>query len=271
MGSRLHEATRKTMPMLHRYVGTPALTAFIRTAGGYGGLTDSQSGFRCFRKDTIARLKLAANGMELTSEMLLKSSRHGLRLIEVPTGYRKRIGQSKLNTLQDGMRNLRVLVWLVPEAFFLAPGAALFLLGAVFTWLAFLPSRGIQIGSVRWQPIFFAAIALVLGLQALLVGLVFVWRRASVSGKGVTHLLRFVRSRAFPPSCSVVGAITILAGFALDAVLFARWIRGLSSFGDLPTASFAQSLILIGGTLVSFGLVVMWLHWDKSQNEGGSE
>jgi hypothetical protein len=267
MGSRLHEATRETMPILHRYVGTPALTAFIRTAGGYGALTDSQSGFRCFRKETITRLKLRANGMELTSEMLLKSSRSGLRLVEVPTGYRKRIGHSKLKTLHDGLRNLRILIWLAPEAFFLAPGAALFLLGATFTGLAFVPTRGIEIGSLRWQPVFFATIALVLGLQTLLVGLVFVWHRTTRTGRRAAPQLRFVSAPSFPLWCLVVGAVLLLSGFGLDAWLVGKWIAGQSGVGYLPVASLAQSLLLLGGSLTSFGLIVMWLRWDRRQNQ----
>jgi hypothetical protein len=267
IGSRLHEATRETMPVLHKYLGTPALTAFIRTAGGYGHLTDSQSGFRCFRKQTILRLGLAADGMELTSDMLLRSSQHNLRVVEVPTGYRKRIGVSKLNTLADGWRNLKVLVRLAPEAFFLAPGAALFLLGTVLTVAAFLPSRGIQIGSIRWQPIFFATIALVLGLQTVLVGLIFVWRRSALTGRPIDRALRFISAPAFPRMCSMSGAATLAVGLGLDVLLFVKWTEGHSSLDDLPIASLAQSLLLMGGSLASFGLVAMWLHWDRSQNQ----
>jgi glycosyltransferase involved in cell wall biosynthesis len=267
MGSRLHEATRRTMPILHKYLGTPALTAFIRTAGGYSNLTDSQSGFRCFRKQTILRLKLAADGMELTSEMLLKSSRHNLRVVEVPTGYRHRMGVSKLNTFADGWRNLKVLVLLAPEIFVLVPGAALFLFGAVLTTAGLLPFHGIQVGSTRWQPIFFATIALVLGLQTMLVGLIFLWRRAVLTGRTMGRGYRFISAAAFPRVCATTGVGALLAGFGLDGLLFVKWIQGRSNLDELPIASFAQSLVLVGGSLASFGLVVMWLHWDRRQNQ----
>ena len=269
LGARLHEANRESMPFLHKYVGTPALTAFIRTAGGYANLTDSQSGFRCFRKATISTLGLSADGMELTSEMLLKSSRHNLTVVEVPTGYRKRIGISKLDTLSDGLRNLRVLVLLAPELFFLVPGALLFLAGTALTIAAFLPSKGLEIGSLRWQPIFFATIALVLGLQIFLVGLVFVWRRASVTGRKIERGLQFIVASWFPLACSVLGAASLLAGFGLDLLLGALWVQGRSTIDFLPTASLAQSLLLVGGSLGSFGLVVMWLHWDRNQDNDG--
>jgi glycosyltransferase involved in cell wall biosynthesis len=268
MGARLHEANRERMPILHRYLGTPALTAFIRTAGGYDQLTDSQSGYRCFRKEAISDLRLKADGMEITSEMLLKASNHNMRLLEVPTGYRKRIGFSKLNTFKDGWRNLRVLLSHAPEMFFLVPGLGLFGVGAVLTVAAFLPTRGIEVGSVRWQPVFFASIALVLGLQTALVGLIFAWRKASSTGSALQRAIRFITAPSFPPTCSAVGITLLLAGFGLDILMFGKWLKGNGGGAtDLPIASLAQSLLLIGGTLASFGLIVMWLHWDRRQNQ----
>jgi glycosyltransferase involved in cell wall biosynthesis len=267
IGSRLEGATRHTMPILHRYVGTPALTALVRGAGGSSQLPDSQSGFRCFQKQAISTLGLNADGMEFASEMLIKGSRRNLRIVDIPTGYRKRIGISKLNTFEDGWRHLRLILLLAPELLLLAPGALLFLVGALLTAADFLPTRGIAIGSLRWQPIFFATIALVLGLQAILVGLVFVWRRATAAGTSPGHGLGFVRTRTFPRICLLIGVALLLGGLALDGLLFGKWAEGGQSNSiDLSIASLAQSLLLVGGSLASFGLVVMWLHWDDRQS-----
>jgi hypothetical protein len=202
--------------------------------------------------------------MELTSEMLLKSSQHNLRVVEVPTGYRKRVGISKLNTVADGLRNLRVLVHLAPEFFLLAPGAILFLAGAALQVASFLPSRGIVIGSLQWQPHFFATIALVLGLQMFLVGLVFVWRQVAGSRTGMARALGIIRSRSFPIVCSIVGGLLLVTGLVLDMLLIAKLVDGES---PLAIASLAQSLLLVGGSLASFGLVVFWLHWDRLLNQ----
>jgi hypothetical protein len=269
IGSRLQGATRHTMPALHRYVGTPALTALVR-ASGSNQVPDSQSGFRCFRKEAVSALGLKADGMEFASEMLIKASRRNLRIVDIPTGYRKRIGTSKLNTLADGWRHLRLILLLAPELLLLAPGAVLFLVGVVLTAADFLPTRGIVIGSLRWQPIFFATIALVLGLQAMLVGLVFVWRRAAAAGSSPGHGLGFVRTPIFPRLCSLVGIALLVGGLGLDGLLFVEWTRGgQGSATALPIASLAQSLLLVGGSLASFGLFVMWLHWDEGQNRSG--
>jgi len=64
LGERLSEAPRSTMPLLHRHVGTPLLTLLVRRATNGLTVTDSQSGYRAFRRDAILALGLSATGME---------------------------------------------------------------------------------------------------------------------------------------------------------------------------------------------------------------
>ena len=71
LGARLRGASSESMPFLHRYVGTPSLTFLVRRATGGLPVTDSQSGFRAFRRDQVLRLGLRGSGMELASEMLV--------------------------------------------------------------------------------------------------------------------------------------------------------------------------------------------------------
>ena len=265
IGSRLVDANRETMPFLHRYVGTPVLSALIRRAGTYQTSVDSQSGYRCFRKETFTRLRLLSDGMEFASEMLIKGSHHNLRVIEIPTGYRKRIGDSKLNTFADGWRHLRMILLLAPEILLLAPGGAAVAIGLILTVAAFLPARGVEVGSLRWQPIFFAGICLVLGVQSVLVGLVFVWHRTLVTGVKPPRHFQLVRSPMFAHICAIAGASLLGLGCTLDAILFVRWIRGTTDVTSLPTASLAQNAMLVGGALMSFGLIVSWLHWTERQ------
>lgn len=108
LGSRLDSA-RLTMPFLHRTVGTPVLSMLISRVGG-PQVSDSQSGFRAFRRDRLSALGLQSSGMELASEMLLRAAQEGWRVSEVPVGYHKRIGESKLATIPDGLRHLRLIV-----------------------------------------------------------------------------------------------------------------------------------------------------------------
>lgn len=274
LGCRLDAATRHTMPWLHRYVGTPAITFLTARACGRRVVTDSQSGFRAFRRDQLPAMELQGTGMELATEMLIRSSRAGLRISEVQTGYRPRVGESKLDTWGDGWRHLQLILMLAPEVLLIGPGAVLSGLGVVMLILAFLRPEGVEVGSLRWQPIFFSGIALVLGVQALLAGVVLAHNSSITTGRTVRRYA-FVGKPSFPKRCVYLGALMVLAGLVVNVLLFAGWLQGdeappVRGFG---LASLAQSLIIVGGTLASFGLVRYFSRgrqdWQPAARERG--
>jgi glycosyltransferase involved in cell wall biosynthesis len=259
LGSRLDSATRETMPFLHRYLGTPAITFLTARACGRRVVTDSQSGYRAFRKDCLPQLGLSSTGMELASEMLIKAARAGLEIQEIPTGYRPRIGESKLSTWSDGWRHLQLILMLAPDVLLIGPGAVLLGLGVVMLSLAFISPSGVGIGSLRWQPVFFSGIAIVIGVLALLAGTV-IAHYSSVATPVVRRRYEFVGRPTFPRRCVGAGAILILLGLVVNLVLFLTWVAGDGpsehSFG---LASLSQSLILVGAILGSFGLISRFL------------
>ena len=84
MGNRFKGGIRPgAMPWLHRYVGNPLLTGilnlFFRSPIG-----DAHCGLRAFRKESCAKLGLAAAGMEFASEMVVKASLGHQKITEVP-------------------------------------------------------------------------------------------------------------------------------------------------------------------------------------------
>lgn len=171
IGSRLGGVTARTMPFLHRFVGTPTITWLVRRAGGPRALVDSQSGFRAFRRDELLGLNLHTTGMEYASEMLIVAGRASWRVKEVETGYRERIGTSKLATLPDGLRHLTTILLLAPDLAATLPGAVLTFLGAVALAWALIDPSMVQMGSPSWLASFFGPVVLVLGIQAMLAGL----------------------------------------------------------------------------------------------------
>ena len=256
VGSRFNAATRDTMPFLHRFVGTPLLTFLTARACGRRVVTDSQSGFRAFRRDALGTMSLTSTGMELASEMLINSARAGLRIEEVQTGYRPRIGQSKLATWSDGWRHLLLIFMLAPDLLLIGPGVALLVLGSVMLGVSFLHPSGVQIGSYIWQPVFFSGIALVLGMEAVLAGAVLA-HTSSVTPTGVGHRFAFIGEPSFPNRCLGVGVAMAILGLALNVLLFVLWLgdkthSALSHFG---LASLSQSLIIVGGTVATFGIL----------------
>ena len=263
VGSRLDSATRQTMPMLHRYVGTPTLSFLVRRAGRRVDINDSQSGYRAFRKQTATRLALNTSGMEFASEMLIRAGQLGLRVIEVETGYRERVGDSKLNTFRDGARHAWLIFMLAPELVLVTPGLVLFALGTLLTVMGFLSPGGVDIGSLRWQPIFFSTIAVVLGMELSLVGMVLA-SRSSLVGEGTHRRYHFATHKRFPGACMTLGGVALLLGLALDFVLFLGLStgRGPVTF-SLALASTAQSLIIAGGSLATMGFVLRALAFNQ--------
>lgn len=255
LGSRLSEATRHSMPFLHRFVGTPALTLLVRQGGGYANLTDSQSGYRAFSREAVADLGLRSTGMEFASEMLLRASHAGWAVRELPLGYRERIGDSKLSTWRDGMRHLLLIMKLSPYQLLWAPGLALTSLAAVLYTLGIVAPEGVGVGSLTWQPVFFASICLVLGVTAGLAAAVVGYHLPSAA-ETVRYRYRWVGNPRFPQHVAGIGLAIVGSGLLLDAVLMVAWLSGAGGSAlRLTLAGLAQGFILTGAILAVFALL----------------
>ncbi|HMG41613.1 MAG TPA: glycosyltransferase family 2 protein [Acidimicrobiales bacterium] len=271
LGSRLGSATRETMPFLHRFVGTPAITFLTARACGRRVVKDSQSGYRAFRRDAVQALELQSTGMELASEMLIRAARGGLRITEVETGYGPRVGESKLSTFRDGWRHLQLILLMAPDLLLVGPGAAVCALGALLLGGSFAFPEGVDVGSLRWQPVFFSGIALVVGLQAVLAGAVLA-HHSTIAVPGAQRRFAWVGRPDLPVRALATGVAMALAGFALNVVLLVRWLGG----NEAPTgrgyglAALSQSLIILGGTVASFGVVTRFLTSRRGLLPAGS-
>jgi len=63
----------------------------------YGGVHTDLGPFRAIRAEALARLDMADTTYGWTVEMQVKAARLGLRVVEVPVSYRRRIGTSKVS------------------------------------------------------------------------------------------------------------------------------------------------------------------------------
>jgi glycosyltransferase involved in cell wall biosynthesis len=59
--------------------------------------------FRAIRHSTLQRLAMVDRGYGWTVEMQIKALKHGLRCVEVPVHYRKRVGRSKISGTVKGV------------------------------------------------------------------------------------------------------------------------------------------------------------------------
>jgi hypothetical protein len=246
IGSRLHGATARTMPRLHRFVGTPVLTWLVRRAGGPRGLTDSQSGFRAFRRDDLLALNLRATGMEYASEMLIVAGRANWRIAEVETGYRERIGTSKLETGPDGLRHLITILLLAPDLAATLPGAAATVLGAAALAWALIDPTVVQMGSPSWLASFFGPALVVLGIQAVLVGLLLaIYSPVAPHRSGASE--RVLLSRYLVGGIWAAGAGIVIIG----AVAVTRLIGLEAPVRVAQIELIALVLVLLGGSAIA--------------------
>lgn len=136
------------MPILHRFLGTPVLTALINILFG-GHLSDCNSGFRLLRKTSFARWDVRSSGMEFASELLIKALKDHAILAELPSGLRqdRRSRLPHLRTWRDGMRHLLFIFSERPQLFEIA-GEGLVLITGVVQLAAWLLNVT-DIGGVR--------------------------------------------------------------------------------------------------------------------------
>jgi glycosyltransferase involved in cell wall biosynthesis len=96
-------------------------------------VSDTASGMRVFRREILARLQPLPDGLNLTPAMSTQALLEGLKVIEVPIPYDKRVGRSKLSILKDGVRFLRTILGITwtynPLRLFGLAGFAMLLVG----------------------------------------------------------------------------------------------------------------------------------------------
>jgi len=266
MGNRFKGGIKPgAMRPLHRYVGNPLLTRigqlFFRSPCG-----DQHCGFRGFTKDAFLRMRLQAGGMEFASEMIIKASRFGLRIAEVPTTQSTagRTGPSHLRTWRDGWRHLRLLLLYCPRWLFLYPGILLMLLGlATGSWL--MPHSR-TIGSLTFDvhTLLYAATATLVGFQGVTFA---AFTKIHAIREGLLpsdpRLEGFLRRVSLEVGL-VIGSLLVIAGLAGSVYAVSLWgfdrpldptktmrivipaVWSLALGGQVLLSSFFLSVLLLG-------------------------
>jgi glycosyltransferase involved in cell wall biosynthesis len=106
---------------LLRSAGNRALTRLANLVL-HSNYSDLCYGYIAMRRECLQILELESEGFEIETELIVRASRAGLRIAEVPSNELTRIsGNSNLNTFRDGWRVLRTLArecvgWEAPTA-----------------------------------------------------------------------------------------------------------------------------------------------------------
>jgi hypothetical protein len=203
------------MPWSHRWIGNPALTGMLNLLFG-ARVSDAHCGLRALRRDALDRLGLSATGMEFASEMVIKASKRGLVIEEIPIEYRPRVGESKLNSVRDAWRHVRFMLVHSATFLFLVPGAI-----ALAAGLGLLVPLAVDrsLGDPSWTvPVAIGASFLaVVGAQVIQLGL-FARTYAAIYLGEDEPLLEGVWRRLRLEHGLAAGAIVVAVGAVLAAV-----------------------------------------------------
>lgn len=107
IGSRMAGADTE-MPAVRRLGNL--IFANLLTLIGRTSVTDSASGMRVFRRETLELLLPLPDGLNLTPVMSTRAVHEGISVVEVPITYTERVGESKLSVTKDGVRFLTTIV-----------------------------------------------------------------------------------------------------------------------------------------------------------------
>ena len=128
---------------------------------------------RAFRKDSYAKLGLAAPGMEFASEMVVKACLSHQKITEVPIVLHPdgRDRPPHLRSFRDGWRHLRFMLMCTPTFLFILPGLVLTLLGLAAIPAVILAGFGVYSGILGPNFMYTASLVAISGFHLLVFGL----------------------------------------------------------------------------------------------------
>jgi len=154
------------MPWHHKYIGNPMLS-FIGQLFFKTPVKDFHCGLRGFTKHAVEKMNLQTTGMELASEMVIKSSILGMRVCELPTTLSPdgRDRRPHLRSFRDGWRHLRFLLIYSPRWLFFFPGLFLLFLGGLASFALFFGPVNTSLRLFDFHSFILAGAIMIVGLS----------------------------------------------------------------------------------------------------------
>lgn len=110
IGSRLLDRRGWKKFPRHRLLGNLILTQLTNLACGKKVTTDSQSGYRAFKRQVVEEMHLSSSRMATSSEIILEISKNGFKIMEVPIKPTYADESSHQNLVTDPLRIMLMLV-----------------------------------------------------------------------------------------------------------------------------------------------------------------
>ena len=137
IGSRFLEGNQKNIPK-YRKVGIKIITK-LANSSLEESVTDSQSGFRAYSKNILSTITPLDQGMGVSNEILMKSSKNGFKIAEVPIVVSYEGDTSTQNPISHGasviLSTLKFISVEHPLKFYGIPGLIFLTIGLIFTMI----------------------------------------------------------------------------------------------------------------------------------------
>lgn len=257
MGNRFRGGIEKgAMPPLHKYLGNPVLS-FVGRIFYPSEIKDFHCGLRGYRREAIENLNLQTTGMEYASEMVVQSTLHKLRMIEVPTTLAPD-GRSRpphLRSWSDGWRHLKFLMMYSPNWTFLYPGLILSIIGLIIMVAIGIGSPAIGRVNFGINTMMYGSASVLVGVNIILFSL-FTKAYALHSGfipnstKTIENFERFTVEKGV-----VLGVVLTIIGLIITIMAFVIW--GNASFGDLEP-ELMMKITIPAATLIAIGIELIF-------------
>lgn len=136
IGSRFLKGNQVQKIPRYRSFGIKTITK-LTEAASYGGITDSQSGFRAYNRNALSKINLYEDGMAVSIEILLRAKEKNLLTTEVPITISYDVKDTSThNALSHGVGLIYSVLQFIslrhPLAFYGLPGIALLGVAALF-------------------------------------------------------------------------------------------------------------------------------------------
>lgn len=151
IGSRFLEGNQENIPK-YRKAGIKMITKLANTSLEEN-VTDSQSGFRAYNKNILLEITPSERGMGVSNEILIKASKKGFKIAEVPIVVSYEGETSTQHPLSHGasvtLSTLKFISIEHPLKFYGIPGFVFLAIGLIFTIMTiqgFTETRQIILG-----------------------------------------------------------------------------------------------------------------------------
>jgi glycosyltransferase involved in cell wall biosynthesis len=135
IGSRFLEGNQENIPK-YRKIGIKMITK-LANASLEESVTDSQSGFRAYSKNVLLTITPSEQGMGVSNEILMKASKSGFKIAEVPIVVSYEGKTSTQHPVSHGvsvtLSTLKFISIEHPLKFYGIPGLIFFGIGLIFT------------------------------------------------------------------------------------------------------------------------------------------